>query len=37
MVKLAICPEMLGVVIQSEVDVPAVTLYDHRVPVVVVQ
>lgn len=36
-VELSICPEMLSVVIQSEVDIPSVALYDNRVPVVIVQ
>lgn len=36
-IKLAVGPEVLSVVIQSEVDVPPVALYDNWVPVVVVQ
>lgn len=36
-VKLAVGPEVLSVVIQGEVDVPPVALDDHWVPVVVVQ
>lgn len=36
-VKLSICPETLSVVIQSEVDIPSVALYDNRVPVVIIQ
>lgn len=37
MVKLSVGPELLGVVVQGEVDIPTVTLYEDRVPVVVVQ
>lgn len=36
-VKLSIGPEMLSMVIQSEVDIPSVALYDNRVPVVIIQ
>lgn len=37
MVKLSVGPEVLGVSVQGEVDVAAVALDHHRVPVVVVQ
>lgn len=36
-VELSICPEMLSVVIQREVDIPSIALYDNRVPVIIVQ
>lgn len=36
-VKLSIGPEVLGVMVQSEVHIPSVPLYDYRVPVVVIQ
>lgn len=36
-VKLPICPEVLSVSVQSEVDVPTVALNHHRVPVIVIQ
>lgn len=36
-VELSICPKMLSVVIQSEVDIPSVALYYNRVPVVIIQ
>ncbi len=37
MVKLSIGPELLSVMVQSEVDVSTVTLYDDRVPVVIIE
>lgn len=36
-VKLPVGPELLSVVVQSEVDIPAVALYDNRVPVVIIE
>lgn len=36
-IKLSIGSELLSVVVQSKVDIPAVTLDDNRVPVVIIQ
>lgn len=36
-VEVSICPEMLRVPVQGEVDVPSVALNHHRVPVIVIQ
>lgn len=36
-VKLSVCPEVLGVSVQGEVDVTTVALNYHRVPVIVIQ
>lgn len=36
-VEVSICPEMLHVPVQGEVDIPSVALDHHRVPVIVIQ
>lgn len=36
-VEVSICPEMLRVPVQGEVDIPSVALDHHRVPVIVIQ
>lgn len=36
-VKVSICPEMLCVPVQGEVDISSVALDHHRVPVIVIQ
>lgn len=37
MVKLSVCPEMLSVSVQGEVNITTVALNDHWVPVIVIQ
>lgn len=36
-VELSVCSEVLSVSVQGEVDVAAVALDDHRVPMIVIQ
>lgn len=37
MVKLSVCPEVLSVSVQGEVDITTVALNYRRVPVIVIQ